>query len=212
MPVNVGDDCTMAHAPITTPRTRAIKLDGNFLSFGCDSPYSGEMKMILFALAAILCAHQLQATLGETQTQLVKRYGKETGSFIPTPDTGKFRRYEFENGEYHITVTLLDGVSGQEVFTRKDKKSLDPAEMELLLEANALGSKWAKKDDNDTVIIWVLDSKEAFAGYYKKLNALVVKTADMLAFEEALMRQQQQQQQHAAAATPTPPKDRSLQP
>src|SRR5580704_12884460 len=120
------------------------------------------MKMTLFALAALLCAHQLQASLGETETQLVKRYGKITGSFIPTPDTGKFRRYEFENGDYHITVTLLDGVSGQEDFTKKDKYPLDIVQMQELLDASALDSKWVKKDDNDSVIIWVLDSKQAF--------------------------------------------------
>jgi hypothetical protein len=167
------------------------------------------MKRTILSLALILCAHQLlQASLGETYTQLIKRYGKETGSFIPTPDTGKYRRYEFENGDYHITITLLDGVSGREEFTRKDKKPLNPVEMQLLLEANALEGKWVKKDDNDSVIIWVQDSKQAFAGYYKSLNSLVVKTSDMLAFEQALLEVEQQQ----AARQRQAAKERSLQP
>lgn len=167
------------------------------------------MKRTILSLVLILCAHQvLQASLGETYAQLVKRYGKETGSFTPTPDTGKYRRYEFDNGDYHITVTILDGVSGMEVFTRKDNKPFNPVEMQLLLEANALGGKWVKKDDNDSVIIWVQDSKQAFAGYYKTLKSLVIKTSDMLAFEQALLEAQQQQ----AARQKQAAKDRSLQP
>ena len=162
--------------------------------------------MTILALALILCTRQLHASLGETEEQLVKRYGKALGSFMS--ETGKFSTEEFEFQDYHVSVTLLGGVSNKETFTRKDKKDLDTVETELLLDANSLGGKWEKKDENKSVIIWVLDSRKAFAGYYKSLASLVVKTPDMLAMEEALVKLQQQQRQ-----SPTPdPANRNLRP
>lgn len=176
------------------------------------------MKMTILALALTLCAAQARASLGENETQLIKHYGKELGSFIDS--TGKYSTAEFEYGIYHVSVTLLDGQSGREVFSRIDKKPLNTAEMQTLLDANALGSKWKKMHENESLIIWVLDSKEGFAAYYtdadkatnKDYNSLVIKTRDMLAFEEALMRMQQQDlpKYHA---TPTPvPVDPKLRP
>ncbi|HWB59633.1 MAG TPA: hypothetical protein VG733_09075 [Chthoniobacteraceae bacterium] len=158
------------------------------------------MKMTLMALAFLFCAARLHASIGETESELTKRYGPETGSF--KPDAGKFIRKEYEFGVYHVSVTLLEGVSNSEVFTRKDKKPIDPIDMQGFLDANDLGAKWEKKDDNKDVTIWVLDSRQGFAGYYKSINSLVIKTQDMLAFEEALMKAETSQQPHPPAQDP----------
>jgi hypothetical protein len=189
-----------------------------FPSFAAESQYLARMKMTLFALALVLCgASQAWASLGETETDLVKRYGPKLGSFAS--DTGRFSTLEFEYLDYHVTVTVLDGASAREVFTRKDKKPLNVVEQQTLLDANALGSKWEKKDDDQHVTIWVLESRQGFAGYYKdgpdqNANMLVVKTPEMLAFEEALkkMLQQQKQAQTASAPKPTSTPDKSLRP
>jgi hypothetical protein len=162
------------------------------------------MKMILMALVFILCANHLQAALGETETELVKRYGKIQGSFVS--QAPPFTREEFEHGGYHISVTLLEGQSHREIFTRLDQEAFTPGEMQLLLDASALGSKWDQKHEDDTAIVWVLDSKEGFAGYYKKLKTFIVKTGSMLAVEETIIKAQQQQQSE------DPTKNRSLRP
>ena len=158
------------------------------------------MRMTILALALFLCARQLQASLGDTETDLIKRYGPKLGTFVS--DSGKFSTEEFEFQGYHVSVTLLDRVSGKETFTRLDKKPLDLVELQILLDGNSLGSKWEKKDDNETVTIWVLESKEAFAGYYKSLHSFTVKTSEMLAMEEALLKLQQQQQESQATQDP----------
>jgi hypothetical protein len=165
------------------------------------------MKMTFLALAFILCAHHLQASLGETETELVVHYGKIQGP--PVALTKKDVTDQFVYNGYNIKATLLDGLCSREVITRVDKKSFSPDEMQAWLKSNALGSAWQQKDDDENVMVWVLDSKEAFAGYYKKLSMFVVKTVDMLAFEEALLRMQQQQKQ---APTPDPTINRNLRP
>ena len=174
------------------------------------------MKTTILALAlAALCAHQALASLGETEPDLIKRYGAKTGSFIS--ESGRFSTLEFEYLDYHVTVTVLDGASARETFSRKDKKPLDPVELDTFLAANALGSKWDKKLDQEDATVWVLESHRAFAGYYKsdknnlQQNSLTVKTDDMLAFEQALMRVQQQHQQQATARPAGTP-DKKLQP
>jgi hypothetical protein len=170
------------------------------------SQYLGGMKITFLALALVLCAHELQASLGETEAQLVKRYGKVQGSFIS--DTGQFTTEEFEYGSYHVSVTLLQGASNREIFTRTDKKAISDMEMRSMLDANTLGSKWEQKDDNEHITVWVLASRQAFAAYYKETSSFIIKTSDMLAFEEALQRLQEQRQ----AAQQSAVKDRSLQP
>lgn len=169
------------------------------------------MKLTILALALILCASRAQASLGESESQLEKHYGKELGSFIS--ETGKFSTAEFEYGGYHVSVTLLDGQSSREIFSRKDRKPLEATELQTLLDANSLGSTWDKKHENESLVIWVLKSSQAFAAYYtdrdkatnKDYNSLVIKTRDMLAFEEALMRmQQEEQKKHPATPVPVP--------
>ncbi len=89
-------------------------------------------------------------------------------------------------------------------------------ELDTFLAANAMGSKWERKDDRDEATIWVLESHRAFAGYYKsdkqnaQQNSLTIKTVDMLAFEQALI--QLQQQKAASRARPTGTPDKTLQP
>jgi hypothetical protein len=168
------------------------------------------MKMTLLALAAMLfCASQIHASLGDTETDLAKRYGPNVGKFIS--DTGKFTTEEYEFQNYHISVVLLDGVCARETFNRKDGKALDAIELKILLDGNALGSKWIQKDDTKDMTIWVLESKEAFAGYYKSLFSFTVKTNEMLAMEEALVKYQQQQAGNPSAKPKGTP-NRNLQP
>jgi len=163
--------------------------------------------LALVALAFLLCAHQLQAALGDTQTDLVKRYGKIQSN--PSSLTPKDVTIQFKSGGYTITVTLLSGQSGREIYTRDDGKGFSDAELQVLLEASKLGSKWQLVRNSDVIGVWVLDSRDGFAAYDKLRATFTVKTSDMLAFEEALVKVQEQQQA-AAKAHPTP--DPSLRP
>ncbi len=164
------------------------------------------MKMTLLALAFILCANHLHAALGDTETELVKHYGNVLGSF--ESQVPKFTTQEFEYGGYHISATIIDDQCHREVYTKLNKEAFSEGEMQLLLAASTLGSKWQQKDDNNTITIWVLDSKEGFAAYYKSQKTFILKTATMLAIEEAVIKAQQQQQ----AESQDPTKNRNIRP
>ena len=170
----------------------------------------GWMRIIFTALALALLpvTHHLQAALGESQSQIAKRYGGT--KFPPMAMTNRDLTVYFDYKDYTVGVTFLDGVCNRETFTRKDKKALNAGEIQYLLDANALGSKWVLMDDNKNATIWILDSKEAMAGYYKSAPYLSIQTPNMLAFDDAIKKLQEKG--GPKQTLPPPPTDPNLRP
>lgn len=154
---------------------------------------------MLLAAMLILAAHPLHATLGETETQIAKRYGKPLAP--PMGHTNRDMIEFFHYKDYEVSVTFIDGQSQRETFLRNDKKAIPEVEVQAILDANKDGTKWVMMNDTDSVRIWVLESKQAFAGYYKQEQPYFsVETRLMLQFEQELKAMQQNPPQPAAPA------------
>lgn len=183
----------LSHLPLQFP-----------LSSGCFSPYGcGTMRMMFAApvLALFLAAGNLHAAIGETQSQIVKRYGGTDGGtkYPPMAITNKDLTVYFDYKDYVVGVTFLEGIVARETYTRKDKKALTDVEIQDLLASNASGGKWVQVEDNKNAKIWILDSKQGMAGYYKSDPYLSVQTPQMLAFDEAIKQIQVKQAPPQAA-------------
>jgi hypothetical protein len=151
------------------------------------------MKFFLPAILALLAVSGLlRANLDDTETQIMKRYGRIQGT--PVSETNRDITETFVYKNYVVGVKLLDGTSQRESYTKKDNRLFTDKELETLLAANANGGKWVLMNDNKDVKIWVLESKAAFAGYYKKNPYLSIQTRDLLGFEEAVKAAREKQQ------------------
>jgi hypothetical protein len=152
------------------------------------------MKIFLPTILALLAASAtLRANLDDTETQIMKRYGKIQGT--PVSETNRDITEYFVYKNYTVAVKLLDGTSQRESYTKKDNGGFSDKEMEALLAANANGGKWVLMDDNKDVKIWVLESKTAFAGYYKKNPYMSIQTRELLGFEEQVKLLKEKQRQ-----------------
>jgi hypothetical protein len=151
------------------------------------------MKIFLPAILALLAAAApLRANLDDSETQILQRYGRIQGT--PVSETNRDITETFVYKNYVVGVKLLDGTSQRESYTKKDNGPFTDKELEALLAANSTGGKWVLMDDNKNVKIWVLESKAAFAGYYKKNPYLSIQTRDLLGFEEAVKAAKEKQQ------------------
>jgi hypothetical protein len=104
------------------------------------------MRIALITLVFIISVTATaRARLGETADQLVLRYGqplaekdqKAEGDKIPLADV------VFQKGGYQINVTLTDGLSVAETFSKLNGDPLTIAEVRTLLSANSQGHLWA---------------------------------------------------------------------
>jgi hypothetical protein len=147
--------------------------------------YVVRMKISISILLALFTAPGLlRANIGETETAIKQRYGDILGT--PFAETNRDISETFKYKDYIVVVKFLDGTSQRESFTRKDKQGLSEKELDSLLAANANGGKWVQMNDNKDVKIWVLESREGFAGYYKSKPYLSIQTREMLGFDEAV--------------------------
>jgi len=154
-----------------------------------------RMKFAAPALALFMAANHLYAALGETQSEIVKRYGGPDGGtkYPPLSMTNKDLTVYFDYKDYVVGVTFLQGVVARETYTRKDKKALSDVEIQVFLDANAGGAKWTQVDDTKNAKIWILDNRQGMAGYYKSEPYLSIQTPAMLAFDEVVKRAQEKQ-------------------
>ncbi len=100
------------------------------------------MKNLFFLLALLLALNQSQARLGETEAQVVARYGKAIT--VEKGRTDRDSKQSFTHDGYRITVKFLDGKSGYEEYTKEDLRNLEFSDEEVraLLIANCMGIEW----------------------------------------------------------------------
>lgn len=143
------------------------------------------MKMLfLIAVALAQGIVPVCANLGSTETEIIKQYGKMRAA--PLSLTNRDVTEYFQQKNCIVAVTLVDGQCQRETFTKMDKKAFTEKEITEILEANSNGSRWMVMNDNDTVKIWVLENKAAFAGYYKVHPYFSLETHKMMEFTEAV--------------------------
>jgi len=166
---------------------QALKIMNLKVSFTNGLGYLFCMKkwFLSFVLLAMAISN-LHANLNETAVEILSRYGKKIG-----PDTSLSNRdvseyFLYKN--YIVTVTLIDGQSQREAFSRKETppRPLTDSEIAALMDANALASKWTLTNENKTNKIWMLDSKVGIASYDKTQYILTLETRMMIEFDNAL--------------------------
>ena len=147
----------------------------------------------------------LYARLGETEGEVDQRYGQSyeypanntrelevLGLVVKAVDpeekddpqfprvTGfpgvKVKTYNFHG--FLIEVAFINGKSEAESYIRKDKSGLEDADIEALLAANSLGSKWQPGSKTFVYSNWNLASAAAIARYQDS-HGLVVLTKKM---------------------------------
>jgi hypothetical protein len=119
---------------------------------GFNTVIEGRMKIQILTLFLIIClTGPAWARLGETEEQLIARYGQETGKESGSiwnkavPDC-----IQFQKSGFFIVVWLLNGISSEEYIAKNDyiregkHDPLTPDETKTLIDANAQGHVWHK--------------------------------------------------------------------
>ena len=122
------------------------------------------MKLALLTFVFILgVTATAQARLGENPDQLVARYGQPLSENDQKPNGDKIALADviFQKGGFRIEVTVTDGISVKEVYSKLNGNPLGINEVRALLTDNAQGydwqaphmvrgDKWWVRDDNAT--------------------------------------------------------------
>jgi hypothetical protein len=147
------------------------------------------------ALLLLLAAHYPAfAGLGETKAQIEARYvgtkQQPIPLFFPIPVTieypSRFSVSHYTSGDYKIAVLFINWTSAYEDFARLDGKNLTRDEIQKLLKADSLGSKWQEITDtggNGEAAQWKLENGKAIADYGQRGDGqwtLTVKTQEYL--------------------------------
>ena len=112
----------------------------------------------------VLCGATAFARIGETDTQIEKRYGQATGG------SGSSKAYAYK--DFFVIVTFDNGISGIETFQKRNDSPMARLEIEKLLETNTDGSRWERSARNDFLILYT--SKTRFAEYNAIINTLTI--------------------------------------
>lgn len=102
--------------------------------------------------------------IGETETQIEKRYGK------PTSNSSSTRSYFYK--ALFIIVAFDNGISGIETYEKRDGASMSAGEIRQLLNANGDGTKWQEPIRSGLEIRY--KQKTCFAEYNGITNTLTV--------------------------------------
>lgn len=78
-------------------------------------------RMILGASLVVVTASTAHALIGETESQLTKRYGDSLGD-IPTEAFGSVR--SFMATGYVVGIAIIDGVSSMEMFSKNNRSEM----------------------------------------------------------------------------------------
>jgi hypothetical protein len=140
---------------------------GSWIFKAAVSKYGGcqMMRTILFFLCLAL---PIQARLGETLEECIKRYGEPTGR--AEEDT----IVSFNKGEFAITILFVAGKAEWIVLMKPGSvfaEKLTETEIKTLLEANGSGLKWteAKVSSIAFARVWATPKRERGA-YYETLE------------------------------------------
>ena len=102
------------------------------------------------------------ASLGETEEQLIARYGKEIG--IKSKDQAKggavaLDRLSFNESGFQIDVLLFNGISSEESVYHRPNTPMTDAEIKTLLNANAQGQAWKEVAPQQELLLWLKSLK-----------------------------------------------------
>lgn len=126
-------------------------------------------------LAALFIALPALARLGETQKELVARYGD--------PIRSKAWSSTFSKSEFIIQAEMLDGKCGFIYFHHERK--LNPAQIAVLLAANKGASEWDDGQSLETGYTWTRKDKGAYAVLVEDMDGLLVMSSKWKEEEEA---------------------------
>ena len=126
-------------------------------------------KPIAVSLILLVCSRSLLARIGETEAQVMARYGQSIGD-IPTETFGPVRGFALR--EYLVGVRFLNGSSAMEMISRNDQAEITPHEIDALLKKHGADVEWKvdkfEKPDwkrwrtQDGSLVAVYDSKRHF--------------------------------------------------
>jgi hypothetical protein len=125
-------------------------------------------RMILGASLVVVTASTAHALIGETESQLTKRYGDSLGD-IPTEAFGSVRGFMATG--YVVGIAIIDGVSSMEMFSKNNRSEMTPTEIEALLKANGPGDwisesiskpNWKRWRRVDGTLVGLYDAKRHF--------------------------------------------------
>ena len=126
-------------------------------------------KPIAVSLILLVCSRSLLARIGETEAQVMARYGQSIGD-IPTETFGPVRGFALR--EYLVGVKFLHGTSAMEMVSRNDQVEIKPQEIDALLKKHGADVEWKvdkfEKPDwkrwrtQDGSLVAVYDSKRHF--------------------------------------------------
>src|SRR4029077_1919331 len=126
-------------------------------------------KPIAVGLVLLVCSRSLLARVGETEAQVMARYGQSIGD-IPTKTSGTGRGCHLR--EYLVGEKFLNGNSAMEMVSRNDQAEIKPQEIDALLKKHGADVEWkvdefAKPDwkrwrTRDGSLVAVYDSKRHF--------------------------------------------------
>ena len=126
-------------------------------------------KGIAVSLVLLVCSRSLLARIGETEAQVMARYGQSIGD-IPTETFGPVRGFALR--EYLVGVKFLNGTSAMEMVSRNDQAEIKPQEIDALLKKHGAEVAWKvdkfEKPDwkrwrtQDGSLVAVYDSKRHF--------------------------------------------------
>jgi hypothetical protein len=126
-------------------------------------------KPIAVSLILLVCSRSLLARIGETEAQVMARYGQSIGD-IPTETFGPVRGFALR--EYLLGVKFLNGASAMEMVSRNDQAEIKPQEIDALLKKHGADVEWRvdkfEKPDwkrwrtQDGSLVAVYDSKRHF--------------------------------------------------
>lgn len=118
------------------------------------------MKLSLLTLVFIIgVTATAQARLGENADQLVARYGQPLNEKDQKPEGVKIALADvvFQKGGFRIEVTITDGISVAEVFSKINGEPLVLAEARALLADNSQGYDWAAPREVNGERWWTRD-------------------------------------------------------
>jgi len=126
-------------------------------------------KGIAVSLVLLVCSRSLLARIGETEAQVMARYGQSIGD-IPTETFGPVRGFALR--EYLVGVKFLNDTSAMEMVSRNDQAEIEPQEIDALLKKHGAEVEWKvdkfEKPDwkrwrtQDGSLVAVYDSKRHF--------------------------------------------------
>jgi hypothetical protein len=120
------------------------------------------------------------ADIGQTEAQIETKYGKPIGGVVSTPHIpGISRAYNFTG--YSITVTLLNGISVMETFSKNEPERMRVDDVITLLSLYSPGHRWKYPPNQSTNAEWrhwVRDDEHLEADFSVSYSTVSISTPE----------------------------------